>query len=571
MSRLVRARLIALLEWLGVALLFAVLVAIVTWPQAAQWRTHAPGHHDVLFNMWRLSWIAESLATAPLTLFNPPIFYPASRVLAFSDAVLLQGLVAMPFLRAGFRVLPVHNIVLLMGPWLSCLGTYLLVRSLLTHLSNEGGPPPGGADRVGISPRAFMWPALVAGAIFGLLPFRVEHIMHLELQWSQWMPLACWALHRAVWHGRIRDGVLTATFVMAQFLSCIYYGVFLVLVLTISAPLLLWTRNRAPLGRIARALVVGALVWCGPLVAYSAPYRTNQKEFGGGRAGWEIDVWSATPKSFLAVPPENRLYGALTSTLAGSESRLMPGLLAALLAIAGAWWTRRRIETRMYVAALIASAVLALGTNTVLYRLLLAVVSPLQGLRVPARFGMVMALAIAVLAGLGAARLLARVRRPLLRHALGGALVGVCVLEYASDVGPLERWVQRAPVYALWLRGQPPAAVLELPAPRSWALPLYDAEWSYLGRFHGQPMVNGYSGYYPREYLDLLNTLVRFPNAASLDALRRHGVRYIVLHEDRYFQRDFLEFDTQLRATPGLTFAGRFPDFRYPVTIFVLD
>jgi hypothetical protein len=416
-----------------------------------------------------------------------------------------------------------------------------------------------------------MWPALVAGTIFGLLPYRIEHIMHLELQWSQWMPLACWALHRTVWHGRVRDGVLTATFVMAQLVSCIYYAVFLVLVLGASAPLLLMARNRAPLGRIGRALVVGALVWSGPLVAYSAPYRTNQREFGGGRAAWEIDVWSATPRSFLAVPPENRLYGALTSTLAGSESRLMPGALAALLAIAGAWWTRRRVETRMYVAVLTISAVLALGTNTVIYRWLLAVVSPLQGLRVPARFGMVMALGVAVLAGLGAACVLARLRRPLLRHALGAALVGTCVLEYASNLGPLQAWVQRAPVYALWLRGQPQGAVLELPAPRSWALPLHDAEWSYLGRFHGHPMVNGYSGYYPRQYLDLLNTLVRFPNAASLEALREHGVRYIVLHEDRYYQRDFLEFDTRLRGTPGLTFAGRFPDFHYPVTIFVLE
>ncbi len=34
-----------------------------------------------------------------------------------------------------------------------------------------------------------MAPALVAAAIFTMAPYRIEHFMHLELQWTMWMPL----------------------------------------------------------------------------------------------------------------------------------------------------------------------------------------------------------------------------------------------------------------------------------------------------------------------------------------------------------------------------------------------
>ncbi len=194
---------------------------------------------------------------------------------------------------------------------------------------------------------------MIAGTIFGLLPYRVEHIMHLELQWSQWMPLACWALHRTVRHGRVRDGVLTAVFVLAQFLSCIYYGVFLVLTLGLTAPLLLLARSRATLPAIARALVVGGAICAAPLLAYSAPYRANQQALGG-RGAAEIDTWSATPASFVSAPPDNRLYGR-TWSYGGSEARLWPGALAIVLGLVGLWASRRQAAAWMYGAALLLS------------------------------------------------------------------------------------------------------------------------------------------------------------------------------------------------------------------------
>lgn len=520
--------------------------------------------------MWRLSWIAEALTHQPTRLFDAPIFHPELRTLAYSDAVLLQGLVATPALLAGAPILPTYNLLLLAGPWLSALGTYLLIRSLLLPVDDDGAATRAHGNRTAANGPAVWWPALIGAVIFGLLPYRLEHIMHLELQWSQWMPLSCWALHRTVRRGRIADGVLTAVFVLCQFLSCIYYGIFLVLVLAAAAPWLLLTRQRAALRRIAVAVIVGAVLTGPILVAYSAPYRANQQAFGG-RAAWEIDTWSARPGSFLAAPPENRLYGAATASFGAPEGRLFPGVIAIVLAVVGLVTARARRETWMYAAALVTSSLLSLGTSTPVYGAMLAVAPPLRGLRAPARFGMLVALAIAVLAGLGAAALLSRLPRRRWRHAAGALVVVGLTMEYATAVGPLRAWPQRAPLYAMWLRLQPRGVVIEFPVPRAWALPNFDAEWSYLGRFHGQPLVNGYSGYYPKSYLDLLNSVITFPRGESVDALRARGVRYVVVHENRYKPADFLDFDGRLRRTPGLRPAGYFPDVAYPAVVFTLE
>ena len=214
---------------------------------------------------------------------------------------------------------------------------------------------------------------------------------------------------------------------------------------------------------------------------------------------------------------------------------------------------------------------MALGTHGPLYRVAMVLVPPLQGLRAPARFGMMVALALAVLAGLGAARLLSRAPLGWRRHAFGAVLVACLAVEYASQVGPLHAWVQREPIYAAWLRAQPPGAVVDLPIARAHSLPHYEAEWSFYGRTHRHPMVNGYSGYFPKRYIDLLGVMIAFPRGESLAALRAHDVRYVVVHEDRYEPADFIDFDGRLRRTPGLTLVGRIPDPDYPATVFVLE
>lgn len=538
------------LEAFTVAVTFAAVTLIVTWPQGAYLTSQAHGHHDALFSMWRLSWIAQALSTAPATLFDAPIFWPVTGTLAFSDAVLLQGVIAWPFLAAGVPALPVYNVLLLAGPWTSAIGAYLLARRLTGSRSA----------------------ALVGGLMFGFAPYRIEHAMHLELQWSQWMPLALWALHRTWSTGRVTDGLMTGLFVLLQFLSCIYYGVFLALFLLLVAPVLWWAHRPAHPARVVVALGIGAMVVAPALTAYAAPYRQNQATLGM-RGMDEIAQWSARPISYLSSPGGNRLYGASTSRLGTHEARLFPGSLAIALALVALWRPRR--TAIVYAWGTVCTAVLSFGTNTPAYGIVLAAIPPLEGLRAPARFAMLTMLAISVLAAIGMTRVCRSLRENASRprwivSAATGMVLVVMVGEYASRFGPLHPWPQRAPMYANWLVTQPDGVVLELPVPVGHALPLHDAEWSFLATFHRHPVVNGYSGYFPRPYMDLLGALHGFPSDESLWALGKRDVRYVVLHEDRYPAEEFLALLGRIERYPCLERVGRFPDPAYPVSLYTL-
>ena len=132
-------------------LIFVVLTCTLTWPQVAH-PLRVPVHDDAYFSMWRLAWIAHQLRTDPLHLFDGNIFYPSKDTLAYSDALLLQGIVGAPFIWLGAPVVLIYNLHILATFVLCGLGLFLLARDLT-------GVPAAG---------------LVAGIVFGFATYRFD-------------------------------------------------------------------------------------------------------------------------------------------------------------------------------------------------------------------------------------------------------------------------------------------------------------------------------------------------------------------------------------------------------------
>ena len=173
----------------GATGLFAILTAIMTWPQVLVLSTHALDDPDVFFNLWRLRWIAHALESRA-SLFDANIFHPERGVLAYSDALLVEGVLGAPLLHAGVPPVLVHNLLLLGALVASGVGMFVLAR----HLTGSTGG------------------AIAAGVIFAFAPYRFAHYMHLELQWVLWSPWAFWALQRTIESGSFRFGLLTGLF-----------------------------------------------------------------------------------------------------------------------------------------------------------------------------------------------------------------------------------------------------------------------------------------------------------------------------------------------------------------------
>ncbi|HEX4439621.1 MAG TPA: hypothetical protein VH854_06095 [Thermoanaerobaculia bacterium] len=195
------------------------------------------------------------------------------------------------------------------------------------------------------------------------------------------------------------------------------------------------------------------------------------------------------------------------------------------------WIRRSRTEPSLLMLVLLAAAgvVVALGANTPYYRFLFVSVSRIFGaIRAPSRGIVLFDLALAVLAAWGLAAW-TRWKARWSRLAIVAGAVAALGFEYRGfplTIYPYEPWP--APVYG-WLRGSGPllggGAVVE------WPIGPVDAEYVVRQADHRQPLVNGYSGFFPPDYLRL-QALVRLqpvPDGIWRELLRV-GTSMLIYH-----------------------------------------
>jgi hypothetical protein len=518
----------------------------VTWPQSQYIGTRVASHDDSFFSMWRLAWIAHALATDPRHLFDANIFHPVKGTLAFSDAMLLEGLIGAPLFWAGVSPLFTYNLLLLAGFVGSGVAMFVLARQLL------------GATV----------PALVAAAIFTMAPYRIEHFMHLELQWAMWIPLTFWALHRSIDEASWRFGILAGLFVWLQILSCVYYGVFLAMTLVVFVPLLLVTAPRRS-WRTLTSLLGGAIVSLALTIPYAVPYVNNARALGP-RTQEEVAEYSGTLSDYVANPPQNWLWGW---TAGGPERNLAPGIVAILLAAAALLYKPRRLVL-VYAALAALCLELSLGLNGRLYSWLFEHSSALHGLRSPVRFAVITSCAVAMLAGFGVAAISRQLPAASKGIATAGALTFLLLAIDYRNTGMILMSVSYDPgAYDIYkaVRTLGPGVVVELPLPTPETLPGRDAHYAFSSIAHWHPLVNGYSGYYPFEYAQTLNRMENFPDDRSIQQLTNLGVRYIVVHQVAYGERELTSLLQRMRSRSELRPYGIFDAYDGEAALFLLQ
>jgi hypothetical protein len=524
-------------ELSGAALVSCLCFVYVTWPQAGVMTSEIVAHHDALFSIWRLAWIAHALVTAPLHLFDANIFYPTPNTLAFSDATLLEGLLAAPLFWAGVSPVTAYNVMLMAGFVCSGVAMFVLVRDLTGQAAS----------------------ALVAAAIFTMLPYRIEHVMHLELQWAMFIPLAFWALHRAVDRAAWRWGVLAGAFVCLQTLACVYYGVYLSLVLVAFVPVLLFLTPPRRMKSAVMPLAVAGIVAATLTLPVTLPYQRAAPETGV-RSTEEIARYSATPASYFATTRMNRVWGWTADRWGSVELRLFPGAIAlalGLLAIA-----RRPVKPVILYAVTAAVAVeLSLGLNGTVYPRLAAAIPPLHGFRSLSRFAIIASAALAVLAGFGTEVLLARVTRASARRWTLAAIVALMAVDYGNGAVGLSPGnpVEPPEAYKV-IRSAAAGTILELPIPSVDRLPGHEPEYQAWSIWHWKPLINGYSGYYPPDYYFTVLRMKVFPEEGTLDRLRAHGVGFILVHRAFYDPQEYTQLMLSMAKRPELRFWGAYED-----------
>ncbi len=460
-----------------------------------------PDFGDPFLSMWRAGWLFEQLRGDPRALFDANIFHPEPLTLTYSDSMLLPGLTAAPMLAAGLHPVTTYNIVLISGFVLSGVAAALLVESLT------------GSARAGF----------VSGIVFGFYPYHFEHYSHLELQMMQWMPLALLALHRFLETWRLRHALGAAVCAAAQLYSSMYYGVFFTIYAAVVVCTLVASR-RPPIRRLllpsAIAAVV-AIVLAVPLIrAYSESTKTK-----GERGRGEVLVFSATPTDYLRAHFRSAAYGSRMLSGRQPERALFPGFVPLGLAAAGLV-PPLGVVRLAYVAGLLVAFDGSLGFNGVTYPYLYDWFSPIRGLRVPARFSVLVALSLAVLTGFGVRRMLASPRRA----GTAGVLFAASAIASVINVWPVlplrQVWPEPPPVYGP-LAGRRNVVLAEFPVPNDYA---YNATYMYFALWHWAPMINGYSGFMPKSYEAFQLGVADFPGPAALATLKMRGVTHVTVN-----------------------------------------
>ena len=505
---------------LAAAGICAVCVVLL-FPQLRHMES-VPDFGDPLLSTWRMGWVYEQLRGDPRRLFDANIFYPEPLTFTYSDSMLLPGATAAPLLAAGVRPIVAYNLLFLSGFVLSGLAAYILVERL------TGSAAAG----------------FVSALVFGFYPYHFEHYSHLELQMMQWMPLALLAIHRFLATARLRYAVAGALCVAAQLYSSMYYAVFFVLYATVVIGVLLlsvrpaWRRMLAP---IAVASVVGIALAMPIVRAYSASTKIK-----GERRIDEIEIFSAEPADYLRAHARSALYGNHSLPGRQPERALFPGVVPVALAAVGVA-PPIGLARIAYSAGLLLAFDGSLGINGVSYPYLYKWFMPIRGLRVPARFSVLVALSLAVLSGYGARRLLDRSRTAVARRLTFAGLIVAAVANPwpVLDLRPV--WPEPPPVYGA-LSGARHVVLAEFPIEDDFVA---NTRYMYFSVWHWSPMVNGYSGYMPDSYDRFARSVRGFPAPEAIAALKAKGVTHITVN-CAFYRRSCPDWLERIDAVPDL-------------------
>ena len=307
--------------------------------------------------------------------------------------------------------------------------------------------------RIGL--RTGRWAAVIAGLGFGFGGLTLQHIILTnQLEVIAWMPVVLLSAHLALERGRLRYVVLTGVAVGLQFLAghpeewlytlvtLALYGLFW----SFGAGLRAWPR-RAP----AAALRLGGAIATFVLLFGWQLFPTLQLQRLGYRTGAGFNEEYPLPKA-TAV---NALLPDFGHVLVG-ENVAFVGVVVLGLAGLGVVAGRRDLRwLRVGLAVLaVTGFLMALGSQSALYRAAHEWVGLIRQLRIPVRWLLLPYFAFAVGAALGADVLLGSQLGRWRARARQGALGVVTLAAFfavtlaAADIGPVEasrrRWILAA-------------------------------------------------------------------------------------------------------------------------------
>jgi len=504
-----------------VFLLFVAVTLGFTYPLIAQMGTNFAGDNiDVWLNMWANWWTRKALRQGLPFYHTTDILYPNGVPLyfhSFSHTNTALWLLLEPLVGP----LAAYNAAVLLGFVLLGFGLYLLVHTLT------------GSVGAGV----------FAGLAAAFAPYHVWECVHPILFSTQYIPFLLWALvtlfRRPTWWRGVLAGLFFTLGALSGWHQAVYAAV-------IAGPYLAWNlvaRRRRPAKGVWSALLLSVLVAVVLLGPAFLPLLREQVRAGYAEAdiNWvfDTDLLALVTPSFLH-PLWGDVVRPFYDRFPAPNRPVFVGYAVLGLALVGLFCLQRKhgwLAVATPLALLLAVGTkLYVGGGVLVSRL--PWYEPIIGfIRTPVRLNLVLGQCLALLAGLGVARISEGCRR------WGGAALPVAfsilaLFEFLA--WPFPTTPSRvSPFYARLAQEPGDFAIVEAPLDRQT-----DKFYMYWQTFHGRPLVNGHVSRPSPSAFDFVqsNALTRaFAErtplrgqalGVPLTELAEAGVRYVVVHKE---------------------------------------
>ncbi len=557
--------------------LYLLLAMALTWPLAGQITTHIPGEATWAFDestfIWNMWWFKFSLLNRGQSpLFSDYTFYPLGVNLTTYTFNLFNAALGLP-LQLAFSLPLANNLALLFSYVASAYGTFLLMLHLLA----------GTRSRRPVALAA----AFVAGAVYAFSASRMMYVAlgHYNFVTIQWFPFYVLFLIKTIRGSGLKNPLLAGLFAAMCLYAELTFSVFLLfLTLIIVAGEWLSRRPARPAaGQLLRLLLVGvtAFIFTAPFILAVLP---NFIDPAYAEPGWGEGLkLSADLAGLFSLTPLHPLYPVewvteLRAVIEGTSrfsdaNTLFLGY--AILALAAVGFVAYRKAAGVWLWSVIIFSVLSLGplltingqnrfdmdgieVTFPLPFALLHYIPILSANRVPNRFGIPLTLALALLAGYGAAWLLAKLpaRKPGNGNGLAGnfymalaVLALLALLLFDQFSAPLPHTDARIPAAYAQIGAEPePFTLMQLPL--GWrnsygTLGAERTQLQYYQAAHQRPMLGGNTSRNPHFKFDYFAgiplfraiteaELYRTPDEETLSRARQQAAELMTLYNIKY-------------------------------------
>ena len=551
-------------KYSGIIIFLSILILIMTYPLLIKINSCIPGFfstdetYGTLWNYWRIKHAAVNQLSLESTEF---LAYPYGLNMYSSGTVYYLHSFMENFLLKVVSPALMYNLQVFFNFLLSGFFMFLLVQYITK-------------DKIA---------GFFSAAIYAFCPYQfVRSWQHLSLTYNQWIPLCLLAIFLV----KDKCSKKNMLFFVGAFLllfsfdySIVYstmVGVaFFIIYATVRA-----LKRREELKFIGRTLLLLTIVFV-ILIPQLLPVLQNfiykadlssqishtyVKDFG------DLFVQSAKPLSYFLPAITHPIFGKLTESFVGTklygesltEHTLYLGWIPLILAFyAVRRWrklkeqtTDRRPETtNFYMGYFIFLAIIAwlfsqspwwsLGPLKI-YMPSFFMYKLLPMFRAYCRFGIVVMLAVAVLAGFGLKFFLNRFKSKKVRIGLAGLFLGLTLFEFWNWPPYKVIDISQVPSVYYWLQQQlQDSVVAEYPIDTNGQNEMY----KFYQTKHEKKIVNGSIPGTEANMHAL--TIKDLSKASTTNILKQMGVKYVLVHQDGYLETGLVEDRDELELIPG--------------------